>query len=124
MLTAISLFRWWYGSGWLWCINQGKNQISGLVDQFSVFTLLRTLGAPWKQIISRPTQQTGLDTKFRAVIDNMVSRIVGFGVRSIVLIAAGLLILFWTIVSGVTILAWPFIPLSPLALLLASVGVL
>ncbi len=123
MLT-VALFRWWYGSGWLWCLRQGKQQISGLVEQFSVTTLLKTLGAPWKQIISRPNQQSGLDAKFRALIDNMVSRIVGFCVRSIVLIAAGLLILLWAFLGFIAVFIWPVIPLAPVILLLATMGIL
>ncbi len=124
MLTAIALFRWWYGSGWLWPINHGKQQVSELTKQFSIKILLKTLGAPWKQIISSPGQISGLDNKIRAFIDNLVSRIVGFCVRLVVLCAALILILFWAIVSICLVLAWPFIPILPLGLVVLSAGLL
>jgi hypothetical protein len=75
---------------------------------FSTPTLLKTLFAPWKRI-----QYTGkgLDAKMQAMVDNLVSRTVGFTVRLGVLIAALVMITGSVILSTAIALAWPFIPL-------------
>lgn len=76
---------------------------------FSVMTLLKTLFSPWKRIVS--TGAKGIDAKVQATLDNLVSRMVGFFTRLMVLIAA-LVMTTGTVIMSVSIaIIWPLIPL-------------
>jgi len=107
-MLFLEFFQWWYGIGWL---EAGKGAL-GLVKKvqlsFSIPVLLRTLFAPWKMIISPPGRS--LDDKMRTLLDNLISRTVGFFVRIFSLVAAVMLIALAAIVGGVVALAWPLIP--------------
>lgn len=81
---------------------------------FSLPVLVGTLFAPWKRDIQR-TSNLPMDLMFRGIIDNLVSRLVGFVVRSItILIALGAMaacfvggigtIIFWTLAPAVAAL--------------------
>jgi len=82
---------------------------------FSVDVLIKTLFSPWKRIISLPGRS--LDEKFRAAIDNLVSRVIGFMVRILVLIAA-VIIMIVTLAVGVALaILWPLIPFLAVGLI-------
>ena len=77
--------------------------------------LLKTLFSPWKRIISLPGRS--IEEKFRAAIDNLVSRVIGFMVRSIVLIVA-LVMIVATAVAGIALaVLWPLMPLVGVGLI-------
>lgn len=85
---------------------------------FAVPVLARTLFSPWRQIVTIPGRS--LDEKFRAGIDNLVSRAVGFIARLIVLISALVLMLLAAIYGLALAVAWPFLPLAILYTLYRS----
>ena len=109
MLMLIEFLFWWYGSGWkrAWreCLLWTKN----VSQSFSVGILLKTLFAPWKRIIALPGRS--LDEKFRGMVDNLVSRVVGFFVRLAVLLAASVMILATAAVGIAIAVIWPLLPL-------------
>jgi hypothetical protein len=102
------LFFWWYGKGWIDAWKTARDWISRVGMEFSVPELVRTLFSPWKQIISLPGRS--LDEKLRAVVDNLISRVVGFFVRLMALIAAFILIVFTAAIGFIRALGWPLIP--------------
>jgi hypothetical protein len=105
---VIELFKWWYSSGWLKAFNKTHEWTNGVRNAFSISILLKTLFSPWKQIISSPGKS--LDAKFRAALDNFISRIVGFFVRICVLFTS-LIMLVGAVVGGFIVgILWPFIP--------------
>lgn len=74
---------------------------------FSLSVLVGTLFAPWKRDIQR-TSNLPMDLMFRGIVDNLVSRLVGFVIRSVtIFIALGAItacfvaglgtIIFWTL---------------------------
>lgn len=75
---------------------------------FSTTILLRTLFSPWRRIITYPG--AGLDARLRAFGDNLVSRCIGFTVRSFVLLAAAIAFLVIGAASIAEIVIWPLIP--------------
>jgi hypothetical protein len=87
---------------------------------FSTPTLLRTLFAPWRRIVTYPG--SSLDTKIRAFGDNIVSRAVGFAVRLIVLITAFVMIAIVLVVGAAGVILWPLIPLGVIALLVLGIA--
>src|SRR4051812_2460147 len=108
-LMLLSFFSWWYGAGWKQVINNFGPRLQRTADSFSVQQLVRTLFAPWRRIISNPGRS--LDDKLRAWADNMFSRVIGFIVRLLVLLAALIVIIFISILTLVEVVAWPLVPL-------------
>lgn len=118
-MLALEFFTWWYGQGWQQLAKNMQRRIAKTSSMFSVPILLRTLFAPWKRIITYPG--AGLDAKVRAFSDNMVSRAVGFCVRLLVLLTAGIMLLLVSFVALIELIVWPFLPLLLLATLVKGV---
>lgn len=82
--------------------------------------LLGSLFEPWKQITSYSRPNSPIDIKIRVFFDNVFARIVGFIIRTAVLIfglvACGVVFIFGLILA----VLWPFVPLSPLLLIVIS----
>lgn len=105
--------RWWYGAGWYWVLRSVLMERSNwIMETFSVPELLKTLFAPFRQTYAGKLKGS-LDVQIRAFFDRLISRVIGFLVRSILLFMAfvGLLVVF--IVAVVSLIVWPFIPLLP-----------
>ena len=107
-MFLVEFFKWWYGLGWLgaWKGVPGSARKAG--RQFSIPLLLRNLFSPWKQIVALPGKS--IDEKFRAMIDNLVSRTIGFFVRLLTLMAAGAVIGLSTALSLALAVIWPLMP--------------
>jgi hypothetical protein len=110
VLMVFELFRWWYGPGWAQAAKNIRRWTSGVERSFSVIILLQTLFAPWRRIIS--VSGRGLDAKIQAMLDNLVSRIVGFFVRFAVVVTACFAIGGIFVLGVITVVAWPLIPLG------------
>jgi hypothetical protein len=114
-MFMLDLFSWWYGNGWAGALRATGRRISGLAEAFSTQTLLHTLFAPWKRIVSYPG--AGIDAKLHALLDNFVSRCVGFTVRFFVLIAAAIAFIGLCIFGLLEIVLWPLLPILAVALI-------
>ncbi len=117
-------FKWWYSLGWQWAWERTvKSRIKWCFEMFSVKDLTLSLFAPFKQTYAGGVRGS-LSDHFRAFIDRSVSRVIGFLVRSI-LIITGLLCALFSLVSGVLLLVvWALIPIAPVfALVLILLGV-
>lgn len=112
----VEFIRWWYGAGWVQVMRSAGQRLRGLALAFSLPILIRTLFAPWRRIISYGDRS--FEDSLRALLDNTVSRFVGFGVRLAVLLAALALIIITSLVSLVVIVAWPLLPAVGLALII------
>ncbi|HWB38754.1 MAG TPA: hypothetical protein VG604_00755 [Candidatus Saccharimonadales bacterium] len=110
-----AFFSWWYGRGWQHAAGGLGRRLLAISEQFSVKQLSRTLFQPWRRITTAPG--SSLDDKLRAMVDNLVSRCVGFVVRSLVLAGATLSMLLVGVLTIVEILVWPLLPLAAVALI-------
>ena len=119
-----AFIAWWYGRGWAGTFEQTGHRMKILVEMFSIPILVKTMFSPWKQIVSVSSKDQALNMKMRAVLDNIISRFVGFWVRFIVLITGLMAMLLAAVIGLVWVVAWPFIPLLIPILLVASTGVL
>jgi hypothetical protein len=109
LMLVMAFIQWWYGPGWR---DAGARLLTRMHEtylNFSMPILLRTMFAPWRRIISAPG--ASLQDRARAVVDNAVSRAVGFSMRLFTLLAACILILLYAIVGGLILILWPVIPL-------------
>lgn len=110
IMLVLSFFSWWYGRGWKQVLDSFGPRLQGVMDNFSVSQLFRTLFAPWRRIISYPG--SNIEERFRAWGDNLFSRIVGFVVRSVVLLAALLVIVLVAALTVIELAVWPLLPLA------------
>jgi len=119
MLMLLELVLWWYGRGWSSAWKATAKNTKLIQQMFSLPVLLRTLFYPWKQITAVPGRS--LDEKFRAMIDNLVSRTIGFFVRLLTLFAAlGAIVLVFT-ANLIIAAAWPLVPLAIIYLIFRGV---
>lgn len=115
----LEFFFWWYGSGWKKAWRDCFLWVRNVQAAFSIDVLLKTLFSPWKRIVTLPGRS--IDEKMRALVDNLVSRVIGFFVRSIVLVVA-LVMVVCTAVAGLAVaILWPLLP--PLGMLLIVWGI-
>jgi hypothetical protein len=108
VLVLIEFFTWWFGRGYGELIHYCLNLIKKVQRSFSIPVLLSTLFDPWRRIVTLPGRS--LDEKMRALLDNLVSRTVGFFVRIFSLITAVVLTILAVIISAVMAVLWPLIP--------------
>lgn len=115
-MLALEFLTWWYSRGWLLMARNGQRRLVRTSHLFSLPILIRTLFAPWRRIMTYPG--AGMQAHIRAATDNLVSRVVGFVVRILVLIAAGLILSCMLVLAVVELIVWPLIPLAVVAALL------
>lgn len=118
IMLATSFFSWWYGNGWKSVINSFGPRLRWVASSFSVRQLLKTLFAPWRRIITYPG--ASLEEKWRAWGDNVFSRIIGFVVRSFVLLAAGVCLAVVALLTALELIVWPLLPLAIPSCLIAG----
>lgn len=108
-MVIMSYLRWWYGAGWRDAARRIPARIHSIYLSFSVPILLGTMFAPWRRIITPGGGSLG--QRGRALVDNLVSRVVGFIVRLLALISAGLLIALIGIGGVLLVVLWPLLPI-------------
>lgn len=93
------------------------------MDTFSVGALVQTWFSPYKQTFTATTKGS-IGMYFRAFIDKLISRVIGFLVRS-VLILTGLICSIFALATGLLLLLlWGIIPLAlPGSLIMIVMGV-
>lgn len=117
-MLLVGFLQWWYGPGWRDAGNRLASKMRDTYLNFSIPILLKTMLAPWRRIITPPGGS--LQQKMRAMVDNAVSRAVGFGVRLMALIAGVLIISIYAIAGGLFLLLWPALPLLGPALIVGG----
>lgn len=111
-------FRWWYSSGWNWIIRTTLIERSkNILVAFSVGSLLRTLFAPYRQTFTGGVKGS-LSDLLRALLDNVISRFVGFFVRLLIITAGIISLIFVFIVGIIIVVCWPIVPLMPIVSLI------
>lgn len=121
-MVITNIFFWWYSKGWQVFINKIRTALSNIIDFFSMGSLIRTLFKPFRQISAESASiSSSLDVKFRLMIDRLISRIVGFLSRLILLIAGTVTIILGGAFSLVLIVMWPVVPLLPIAGIVLSI---
>lgn len=120
----IGFISWWYTLGWITATKKLAALLAGIGRQFSITLILRTLFSPWKQVVadSDPARPVGL--KLRGVVDNLISRFVGFFIRLFTLIAAAIVTLVIGSLGLAGLVLWPMVPFLPIFFILLAVGVL
>jgi hypothetical protein len=123
MLLVLSLLRWWYTDGWRQRVKLVANRLDGTIDYFSIDLLLRTLFAPFRQI-SAGRVDGSLEVQMRALIDKLISRIIGMFIRIIILVIGGVVIATQVLIGLLILIGWGLVPVLPAAgIIMAVIGV-
>lgn len=121
-MAFVGILLWWYTDGWRQTIRAVRARLISLFDYFSIDILLRTLFSPFRQI-SAGNVDGALEVKMRAFVDQLVSRMVGGAVRSIVMLVGLVAILLSTVGGVAYILLWALMPIAPIVgLIMALIG--
>lgn len=114
-MLALAFFSWWYGKGWQTASKKTLEHIQNVGQMFSIGLLIKTLFQPWRRIITYPG--AGLNAHFHALIDNSLSRLVGFVVRIVVLFAALVTTILLSLLGLIELIIWPLMPPAVIAVL-------
>ena len=120
-MLVLEVITWWYSAGLKQCWQRLGRALVGVASSFSVGQLVRTLFAPWRRIISYDDES--IQQRMRASLDNLVSRCVGFSVRVLVLITAGILSIIIIVGGALAIILWVLAPIISAALIVSGLFV-
>jgi len=112
-MFLVDILSWWYSGGWINRVRMMRDRLMNSADFFSVSLLISTLFAPFRQISANDTAVTFSD-HVKAFFDKLLSRCIGFIVRSSMIIL-GLVTMFLQVISGIVILLfWLIVPILPI----------
>ncbi|MCR5572429.1 MAG: hypothetical protein K6F57_01495, partial [Candidatus Saccharibacteria bacterium] len=95
-----------------------------LADSFSISLLVKTLFAPYKQISAYGSGGTSVQAQISDFFDKLLSRVIGFTMRVIIICIGIIVMLVDILVSCIMILLWPLLPILPIVcVILTVVGV-
>lgn len=122
-MIIVGIFSWWYGQGFRLRLKRIADQLMSSYDYFSIDLLIKTWFAPFRQI-SAGRVNGPVAVQFRAFTDRLFSRIIGFFVRSVMIILGTI----WLLINGAIglgkIVVWLLTPVLPIVgLVLALNGV-
>jgi hypothetical protein len=102
-------FSWWYYEEPVYLWRSIKITTQKVFSSFSVGVLISTLFDPWKkdnQYLENPS----LNERFKLILDNLISRFVGFIVRFFTIITGLVFTAVTLIVLTAGFLAWLIMP--------------
>lgn len=121
-MLAVSFLQWWYSRGWGIFLQGFRERMRNLADFFSIGLLLRTLFQPFRQISANETGETGgLEGALVAFFDKLLSRFIGFLVRTGLIVMGVVAILLQFVIGVALVIIWPIIPFLPIAGIVVSI---
>lgn len=112
-MIIVDMYAWWYVRGWAWVAGYFlKTRNQKTLQLFSVTDLVKTLFAPYRQTFAG-SLGGGFGIKLRGLVDQTISRVIGFMVRSVLILAGLFLAFINTVIGFVMIIIWPVIPFLP-----------
>lgn len=122
-MFLVGLLSWWYGRGWVNQLRQTSDQWRATVEFFSIGQLFATLFSPFRQISANSTSDPNPMVALRAVLDQLVSRIIGAFVRLFTVLAGCIVIVLQVVYQSILLVLWFIVPAIPLVgFLLLAVG--
>ena len=112
-MFIVGILSWWYGPGWRERASRLSERLKASMDYFSIDLLLRTFFAPFRQIAAGKVEGP-LGVQMRALLDRIISRIIGAMIRFVMIIVGSLAIGFHGVLGGVVLIFWAFVPLLPI----------
>lgn len=98
-----------------------RDSLASIYDYFSLDLLLRTLFSPFRQI-SAGSVRGPIGVQLRALVDNLISRIIGGIVRTIVIVIGSVTLLLSCTLGLVRIVVWPLVPVLPVVFIMFALA--
>lgn len=114
---------WWYGEGMVSAWRVASALIYRLADFFSLPILVRTWFAPWKNDVL-VARNVSLGDMWKIWEQNFASRIVGFILRTIIILTSLVCVSIVTIVGSLALGMWLMVPFLPFILPVISLWIL
>lgn len=108
-----TFFMWWYGRGLKDLFSFLSAFFSYTSNMFSVTTLLKTLFSPWKKLVGE--RGRGIEGLKLWLVDNLVSRAVGFIVRLFMIIFFLIVFILFAFFAVLAVIFWIGMPVFILA---------
>lgn len=108
-------FIWWYTTGYRQAWRKSLAIVSHLADFFSLETLIKSWFSPWKNDVESG-HNLALSDQVKIWENNLVSRLVGFVVRSMVILVALMVIAAASIGIVIGLGLWLIVPALVVAL--------
>jgi len=122
-MFLVGLISWWYGRGWISQWKRIAQRFLATLEFFSIGQLFSTLFAPFRQISAGASGNGSIGTAFRAMIDQLISRVIGAFVRFFTIIFGLIVIILQALYEVVIMIAWWFLPLLPvIGCILLAIG--
>lgn len=102
--TLSKFFVWWYSEGLVRLFKYQGAFLRYLTNMFSVRESVLHLFAPWKRLVG--ARRPGLDGIRDWILDNLVSRGIGFILRLFLLLIYAISFCVWFIGSGIFLIIW------------------
>ncbi len=121
-MFLVGLFSWWYGRGWALHWQRVIQGFLGTVRFFSIVELMKTLLAPYRQISAQVGGES-FSQVVKGFFDQLFSRIIGFIVRTVLVVTGVIVIIFRLVYEIIIGLCWWALPLlSVVAVILFAIG--
>ena len=111
-MFLVGILSWWYSLGWRARAVAIEHRLGRTADYFSISILTKTLFAPYRQI-SAGRVGGSMSQQLRAFGDQLVSRIIGFIMRTIMIIAGVIALAIQLVWGGTALIVWPLVPAFP-----------
>jgi hypothetical protein len=112
VMLLVSLVGWWYSAGFLVRLRALSLALGRTADTFSIGLMLRTLFSPFRQIDAGVVGR-GPAEAFQALLSRFVSRLVGFVMRTGMVLFGSLVLLVQLVVSFAIALLHLVVPVLP-----------
>lgn len=112
---VVGFLRWWYSAGLEEASQRAVAVLWRLTDAMSLPILLRTLFAPWKNDVMS-ARNIALSDQMKLWGQNFASRLIGFLVRSVVILTAVVAIAGLCLTFAFGLVVWLALPFLVIAL--------
>lgn len=113
VMFIVGLLRWWYSAGWTRRAQLVMDGLHRTIDYFSIGLLLRTMFSLFRQD-GAGSVDGPLTAKLEAFAGALISRFIGAGIRTVVLVMGCVTIVARALFGGVLLLLWLFVPAMPI----------
>jgi hypothetical protein len=122
-MFLVGIISWWYGRGWVGQWKRVAHRFALTLEFFSIGQLFTTLFAPFRQISAGGGSDGSIGGQFRAIVDQLISRVIGSFVRFFTIVFGIIVILLQALYEGIVLVGWLLVPLLPIAgLIMVAIG--